>query len=443
MTEPFVRDENFHALMETMRRSRRPLALLGAGTSVASGYPDWSGLLDALNKKATAMSPKYRTLVRELNDPAWQAEEYRRIIGEPGFCEVLTSQFGPRGQVGEALQIISQLGFRHLLTTNYDPCIEHAYAARGGVHVLDWSDEAGLRRFFVDLSADPPQPYLLYLHGRYGEPEKVILTESSYAGRYMRSDDARNKLFAIFLTQPVVFIGFSVNDPDLNHLMREVNARLGSGTPRHFALMGYEVEDERELIRSRFLGKYGIAPVFYQLTRTRTPDGKKTIEDHGHVVDLLAAIHQELHGRPPQVSRVERAPSFADTAPEQPAALPLDPLDEQKGRWGGQEKRNGRVLSVRDVAEKIPGQVLTFNLVVESTPDAGAPLEGEVIFHLHQTFHPRVQPVPVQNGRAVLKIVSAYGAFTVGAQADGRATALELDLARTPHPDLPDWFRER
>lgn len=439
MSECFERGPDFDALVETMRRPRRPLALLGAGTSVDSGYPDWNRLLGILESKATGLiSHKYGAFLRTLNDPAWQAEEYRRIIGEHAFCGVIASEFGPRGAVGGALRVVAQLGFRHLLTTNYDACIERAYEEQGTrLRVLDWAEDANLRQFFLDLAADPADPHLLYLHGRYYDPAKIILTESSYASRYVRSDDARSKLFAIFLTQPVVFIGFSVNDPDFNHLMREVNARLGMGKPQHFALIGYEVEEQQQLIRSRFLGKYGIAPVFYRITRN--PDGT---ESHRCLVELLAAVHHAAHGRAPTLVAAPAAPQAPVPGSEDTPALLLDPLDQQKGRWGGHAERNGRVLRLRrlEESEKHPGEALAFDLVVEPS-DGGLPLSGEVIFHLHQTFPKQVQTVTVEDGRAVLRITAAYGAFTVGAQADGGSTQLELDLAQDPQ--LPEWFRAR
>ncbi|HEY0022198.1 MAG TPA: SIR2 family protein [Longimicrobium sp.] len=437
MAELFDRDEFFDAFVQAMGRPRRPLALLGAGTSVDAGYPDWNGLLAALKEKAKGMIPhKHEIFVENLKDPAWEAEEYRRIIGEDAFCDVIGSMFSPRGQVGNVLRVISQMGFRHILTTNYDSCIEQAFNNR--LRVVEWTHEADLREFFVDLSADPEIPYLLYLHGRYDDPAKVILTESSYAARYVRSDEARSKLLALFLTQPVVFIGFSVTDPDINHLMREVNAKLGTGKPQHFALIGYDRPDEKEFIRNRFQGKFGIAPVFYHIT--------KGPGSHRGLVDLLSAVHQVIHGRALELGAdaIDVA-AVADLAGADAVAPLHDPLDQQKGRWGGRPDQNGRVLRVANAQPHPQGEkqldVLEFDLIVEAESKDGKPLEGEVTFHLHQTFHPSVWPVPVEDGRAVLRVDEAYGAFTVGAQTDGGATTLELDLAH--EESLPQWFRER
>lgn len=449
MTMDDKHDGGFDALVRAMKRKPRPLALLGAGTSVDSGYPDWNHLLTMLEEKAQGkISPKYQTFLRSLNDPAWQAEEYRRLIGEHAFKGMIASQFAPKGKVGQTLHAIVGLQFRHILTTNYDSCIEEAYKVAGAeIQVIDWTEELNMRRFFLDLSCDGVTPYLVYLHGRYYDAANVVLTESSYASRYVRSDDAQRKLFAILITQPVVFIGFSVNDPDLNHLMREVNARLGGGTPQHFALMGYEVDEQRQLIKNRFEGKYGIQPVFYRITRAT--DGG---ENHGDLLNLLERLYSNVHGVPlvkPEPP-VESVPGEGQTrgigeteqkSPEPKSALtstqPYDPLDQQKGRWGGKAEDKQRRLKAEKIKEH--RGYCSFELVVEPVDENAPPLEGEVVFHLHQTFIPPTHMVKIKNGKARLD-VEAYGAFTAGAVADGGNTVLELDISQDEN--FPRWFRE-
>lgn len=439
----------FDALVKAMKRPSRPLALLGAGTSVDSGYPDWAGLLQQLRVRAAVKAGnKYQAFLDRLNDPAWQAEEYRRLLGEHDFCRFIASQFAPRPEIGRALQAIVRLKFRHILTTNYDSTIELALEAAGErFEVADWTDSSKLRQFLLNLSQSDTTLFLVYLHGRFFDPTNVILTESSYASRYMRSDDAQRKLFAILITQPVVFIGFSVNDPDLNHLMREANARLGAGDPHHFALMGYEAKEERELIKNRFNAKYGIQPVFY---RIKVSGGK---QDHGELVSLLGRLYTAVFNSYWQplspLLRVELPVEEASRPPDPRAlevsasgeALPwvADSLDQQKGRWGGAAENQERRLRVENI-KAVRHDWCSFDLVVEATENAATTLTGAVTFHLHQTFHPDTVIENVEDGRARLARV-AYGAFTVGAEADGGATKLELDLAEVL--DFPDWFRMR
>ncbi|GAB2802758.1 hypothetical protein GCM10027275_56280 [Rhabdobacter roseus] len=101
--------------------------------------------------------------------------------------------------------------------------------------------------------------------------------------------------------------------------------------------------------------------------------------------------------------------------------------DPQKGKWGGLEERNGRRLSAR--GKKIPflGSLYSIVLTVEST-DSDKPLVGNVKFHLHPTFINSTPIIFVKDGKAELTL-TAWGAFTVGAEADDGATTLELDLS--------------
>ncbi|HEU0014997.1 MAG TPA: SIR2 family protein [Longimicrobium sp.] len=439
-------DPALRELVAAMKRKPRPLALLGAGTSVDSGYPDWSRLLEILEQRTHGkISPKYQAFLKTLNDAAWLAEEYRRVMGEHTFKSVIASEFAPKNRIGEVLRVIASLGFRHLLTTNYDSCIESAYEESGrNLQVVEWTEESNMRRFFLDLSKDGGDPYLVYLHGRYYDPGNIVLTESSYARRYVRSDDANRKLFAILITQPVVFIGFSVNDPDLNHLMREVNARLGVGNPQHFALMGYEVDEQKEFIKSRLEGKFGISPVFYPVTR------EGGVENHQALITLLRQLYHEVHEadgvteQPPAPLRrsVEAPVAAAAWEPDSAARKPVeDPLDPQKGKWGGLAEAGGRRLRVRLESANEETGYCTFDLIVEPASPADPPVEGEVVFHLHPTFYHPVLHLEAEDGKAVCPLLQAYGAFTAGAEADGGQTRLELDLALVE--DLPAWFRSR
>ena len=105
-------------------------------------------------------------------------------------------------------------------------------------------------------------------------------------------------------------------------------------------------------------------------------------------------------------------------------------LDPQKGRWGGRSENNYRKLSA--IITRITGSDWAeIILRVESTDPKNHPLKGVVVFHLHPTF---VNPSPViivLDGVEEFK-TKAWGAFTVGAVADGGLTTLELDLKEHP-----------
>jgi hypothetical protein len=74
-------------------------------------------------------------------------------------------------------------------------------------------------------------------------------------------------------------------------------------------------------------------------------------------------------------------------------------------------------------------------LTVRSTSPT-SPLSGVVTFYLHDSFSQPIQQVQVNGGQAELT-VSSWGAFTVGAVANGEQT-MELDLSTLPEAPA-DW----
>jgi hypothetical protein len=431
----FDRDRAFRDLAALMASPRPPLALVGAGASVGSGYIAWDGLLKAL--RDTAMrgdKTDWRRSILDHTDAPWTAEVFAAKLSEGGLGRLIKRHFSSRKALAEPHLSLARMPFPHFLTTNYDPSIEEALDRAGRTHrpivwpnagskePADLADAEALSEFLMQLSTRDASCRVIYLHGRYDSPEaRIILTESDYVARYIASDDARRKLMAIFMTHPVVFIGFSMNDPDLANLMREVTARLRTRTPSHYALMGYKGEADREATRARMEGKFGVRPVFF----SRTP-----AQEGGDEFSNLILLLDALAGKAPAEARAKTSAS---------RRIPFDPDDPNKGRFGLSAEANGRRLSVVKTGGSQAENNLHFQLIVESLPGA-PPLADRVVFHLHPSFSNDVVRTTVRAGRATLTRW-AYGAFTVGAVADDGATRLELDLAG--EPKLPLWFRRQ
>ncbi len=113
--------------------------------------------------------------------------------------------------------------------------------------------------------------------------------------------------------------------------------------------------------------------------------------------------------------------------------------DPWKGVFGRQAVSGARELRA-DVSSLGNGHY-RIRLMVRSTNPKREPLAGYVQFYLHPTFRndrPFVTVGP--SGQAELTL-TAWGAFTVGAVADGGRTLLELDLAELA--SAPADFRAR
>lgn len=113
--------------------------------------------------------------------------------------------------------------------------------------------------------------------------------------------------------------------------------------------------------------------------------------------------------------------------------------DPQKGKWGGKSEVNGRMISAKVNPGPFPGFYMVEIRVVST--DISKPLTGFVKFFLHDTFINSNPIIAVEENVAVLNLTKVYGAFTIGAEADGGDTKLELDLAELP--DAPAEFKSR
>ena len=467
-----VADSNAYQDLLGVVRGGNTLALVGAGFSQRVGYPSWDKLLNEMADRLDAERARHDgrdqhahssitaahplpELLRRHEDFLWRAEELRQRLDEEVYEDFLKTRFAPSTQTDPCLDMLVKLPFRHLLTTNYDDSIEQAFRRvhRRDIDVVVWDDGTNARQMMYDLLQTGLQRRLVYLHGRMGETLNVVLTDRDYAERYLRNDSTVRKLFAIFAMQRLVLFGFSLRDPDLSAIMRQVAAALGYDRARYFAFVGLKAGDgetpgeDREIERRRFRQKYGVDAIFYDAANSHLL--LKVLMEH-----MLAVC--EGRARPsggttviPEGAEATARPAYADVvisdadsvvverniadSNRQNRMNPRVPDDPRKGMFGGSpvDAAHGRQLSAVVVPSGTSKTLFSVHLEVKATP--GAPeLDDVVVFYLHNTFRPSEVAVEVMSGRAVLNLI-AYGAFTVGAiTADG--AELELDLVTIEAP---------
>lgn len=299
--------EAFQELIKTLREDR-PLALVGAGSSARLGYPGWSQLLDLLAAEIRRLHPKADAELKDLAgdpDALWRAEEYRRLLGD-GFGPFMRSTFDRRAPAYDGFhQDLIRLPVAHVLTTNYDPVLEEAHVAvsQQPARVVEWKNQADVREF-IERAAHPGfERRYVYLHGRYNAPEALILTENDYKTHYAPHGDAWQRLFALLATRRLISFGFSLSDWDFMAVFREVQARLGAGGPRHFALLASDGQPDPATVRRRLRGKFGVDPVFYRYTK-----------DHAGLWRLAEQLRTELTPAKPK----PKTPPSRPTKPPPP-----------------------------------------------------------------------------------------------------------------------------
>jgi hypothetical protein len=202
---------------------RGDLALfLGAGVSMAAGLPSWGGLLDQLANHA-GMSREERLALSELRNALDQATIVERRLKDRDekIGQTVASLLGSHTHYALAHALLAALPVREAITTNYDRLFEEAWTRPepDDLSILPGAIKPDARR------------WLLKMHGCLSDPDRVVLTRSSYT-RYDEQLPALSGMVQTFLvTRHVLFVGFSLTDDNFHRIVDAVRRLRGERRP--------------------------------------------------------------------------------------------------------------------------------------------------------------------------------------------------------------------
>ena len=248
MTTDFLNEpanqEAYNRLQQALLEGRM-IAFVGAGCSAPLHYPTWKGLLCKLIDKCKArpgvslpdLDRRKQLVQQDKLDLLNLAEYCRTLLTDPFYFEFLEAEFGPkrgRGHTDEH-ETLFNLPFHRFMTSNFDSCLDSACQALKGElpQSFTYTDER-LARF--SQTSDQTRQWILHIHGRCHPSREIVLTETDYQQHYRR-DDYRRTLETILVATPVLFIGFSLTDPDFKYLLRELSAIFKRRAQEHYALL--------------------------------------------------------------------------------------------------------------------------------------------------------------------------------------------------------------
>jgi NAD-dependent SIR2 family protein deacetylase len=192
------------ASAEALKRQLKDHSIIwiGAGASIAAGYPSAARLVAAL--KEAADDPITSDDFPEATD------EFVRSRGEAALRVLLQREIGggrPSTDFHRALAALAQSGHVHtVITTNYDDLIERTLAHHG-VPCIVQTFEANFE------AASRSTVRLIKVHGSYQDWSQVILSGDSYvrfAKAYRRLGEQLNVLCRQY---PLTFVGSSLLEP--------------------------------------------------------------------------------------------------------------------------------------------------------------------------------------------------------------------------------------
>lgn len=218
--------ERFIRLFSDAIRQGDAAIFAGAGLSCSSGYVDWKELLrDFAND--------IRLNVDIETDLISVAQYYKNEMGgnRNDLNQTILCQFTKSVSENKSMSILASLPIDTYWTTNYDHIIEDSLRKENKNIDVKVSQES----LAINLSNRDAVVYKF--HGDISDPSKAILTKDDF-----ELFDNSHKLFITSLqgdliTKTFVFVGYSLCDPNILHILSKMRILLGENQRSHFYLL--------------------------------------------------------------------------------------------------------------------------------------------------------------------------------------------------------------
>jgi SIR2-like domain/CHAT domain len=340
----------------------RCVLFVGAGLSAAARLPTWGQLLDEVLKELESDGDLNAPELRRL----WEAKKYLDVADhcadvKPGHLRdrLMSLVRGATEPVPDVHKIIRSLPFAGIVTTNYDKLLERAYwedeerRLAPKVHTHASTDAFGTllfdRAFFI-----------VKAHGDIDEPQTIVLSTKSYR-ELIHANPAFNAFFsAVLLNFSILFVGYSLNDPDFRLLMERQITDFQGTTPIRYALMGGVGTVEAQILQRNA----GIQVIHY-------PAG-----EHSEVLTFFQQLREKVdaeQAKKPAVPVAVKQPA-APPVPAAPPAVPLQRRPAQGTRGVTAAARPAAAAAVEATSKAIP---TALNLIrAQLTPTLTVRIDG-------------------------------------------------------------------
>lgn len=286
----------FTRLVESLRR-KRVAPFVGAGFSVANGYPLWRNALDEIVKKLEDIS---KSETRALQEPllflkdvksALQAYDYikaAQIVYENQkvqFERFIMDRFdGVNNKIikGPILKL-TEISEGCIITTNFDGLIEKVFQdsnkpIEGYMHGTQTQNQFASKLIQGDRC-------ILKLHGHFNSPNTYVFSQTQYDDAYGLgtldySKPLAKTLRQIFISHSLLFLGCSLEKDRTLDLFKDVYSSKTFEIPEHFAFL--PMPDNGRIEKENSLAAANIHPIWYNILKNEDKS-----EDHSVLEQLL------------------------------------------------------------------------------------------------------------------------------------------------------------
>ena len=209
----------------TLIRNKEIILWAGSGLSLYAGYPSGTEFCDIICNAAKSKSDK-AILARHKSVLMNIAEEFEQLYSRDGLMGLVSAYFDKAPSVNpHAHYLCTQIPqIDTIITTNYDHLFEYAYGDNLCTVVG------------TQYKASDKKPVTLYkIHGDSSDSASVVLTSKDYAKFYEGLNSLIwNKLKVILAEHSVLFIGYSLEDKNIEDIFEKVLSQVDTSESEFF-----------------------------------------------------------------------------------------------------------------------------------------------------------------------------------------------------------------
>jgi hypothetical protein len=192
--------------------------------------------------------------------------------------ESLMANLPTVGPEYEELEVLKQARIQGVITTNYDKLLETVFP--------DFSVFTGQEEL---LFTDPVGVGEIYkIHGGCDQPESLVLTTEDYAGFDRRNPYLAAKLLTMFVEHPVIFLGYSLTDPNVRDILTSIATILSKENLHKLADRLIFVQWAEHVSDPR------LTQTVFPFDRVTIPIWEVTVSDFTEVFSALAGLKERI-----------------------------------------------------------------------------------------------------------------------------------------------------
>ncbi|TPG61337.1 hypothetical protein EAH89_01955 [Roseomonas nepalensis] len=167
-------------------------------------------------------------IAKDFHEFWWAAPDYeqsRRLFGGQvndfasalkieisNHLRAISVDYERDGMLKQEIELLSQMNVDGIITTNWDLLLEELFP--------DYKVFIGQQEL---LFSNPQSVAEIYkIHGCSSQPASLVLTREDYADFQKRNPYLAAKLITIFVEHPVIFLGYSINDPHIQAIIASI-----------------------------------------------------------------------------------------------------------------------------------------------------------------------------------------------------------------------------